>query len=269
MLVLMKFALVAYVVLSLLTFIFQRNLMYHPSRTIADPSAYGLGNIQDIFITASDGVRLQVWEHTANPGYPTILYFHGNAGNLSDRASKFSSFTDNGFGLIALSYRGYGKSDGTPTETGIYKDARAAVDYALSRPGIRQDRLIYFGESLGSGVAVQMASERPPGLLMLEAAYTSVETRSAELYPFILGVRHLVLDKYDSLSKIKGVHVPLLMLHGGKDMTIPLRHGQQLFAAANEPKEIVVYKDVHHADYLNEQILEPLVKMAKKLGLIQ
>lgn len=243
--------------------------MYHPSRDIGEPEKYGLNHINDTFIESLDGVRIQVWQRTAQPGYPTIMYFHGNADNLGDRAAKFSAFIDNGFGLVAVEYRGFGKSEGTPTESGIYRDAQAAINYALIDLKIPQEELIYFGESLGSGVAVQMAVKRPPALLVLEAAYTSVETRSAELYPFIIGVRQLVLDKYDSIAKIKKITCPLLMLHGTKDLTIPLRHGQRLFDAASEPKRLVVYEDVHHADYTPEQIITPLIEEAQKLGLIK
>jgi uncharacterized protein len=258
----------AYCLVVVIIFTFQRRLMYFPVRSVALPQALGLTNVQEIFLTANDGAVLQTWVHIARPGYPTLLYFHGNAYHLGERASKFSGFADAGFGLIAVSYRGFGKSSGSPCEQGLYADARAAIDYALELSGLAQDKLIYFGESLGSGVAVQMASERAPGLLVLEAAYTSVETRSAELYPYILGVRRFVLDKYDSLSTITRVHAPLLMLHGEKDSTIPLRHGKTLFAAANEPKTLVIYPDVHHADYSNEQILVPLLDAARKHGLI-
>ena len=263
-----KFFTIGYVALVCLVFIFQRNLMYHPIKTLATPEAIGLSNVQEIFTTASDGVKLQVWTKQAKSDFPTIVYFHGNAGDLADRAAKFSTFIDAGFGLVAVSYRGYGKSDGFPTEQGIYNDARAAIDYARTELKIAQKQLIYFGESLGTGVAVQMASERPPALLMLEAAYTSVETRSAELYPFIIGVRKLVLDKYNSLAKIANVHAPLLMIHGTIDPVIPLSHGKKLFAAANEPKNLVIYQGVHHVDYSNEQILNPLLETSKKLGLI-
>lgn len=269
MLFLIKLAIIVYIALIALIVFLQRKLMYHPVRVMGNPAEHGLLNIQETFITSSDGVKLQIWEHTAKPGYPTIVYFHGNAINLSDRAPKFSAFADNGFGLVAVGYRGFGKSGGSISETGIYRDARAAVDYTLTHFSLTQKQLIYYGESLGSGVAVQMATERTPGLLMLEAAYTSVETRSAELYPFIIGVRHFVKDKYDSLSKIKNVHAPLLMLHGEEDAVIPIHHGKALFAAANDPKEMVIYKGVHHADFSNEQIVEPLIRESKKLGLIE
>lgn len=242
--------------------------MYHPARDIGKPEKYGLNGVEENFVNTVDGVCLQMWQHTARPGYPTVIYFHGNAANLGDRASKFSAFIDNGFGIVAIGYRGFGKSSGYPTEAGIYNDARAAIGYAINTLKLPDNKLIYFGESLGSGVAIQMATELPPALLMLEAAYTSVETRSAELYRFLLGVRYLVLDKYDSLSKIKNVNSPILMLHGGKDMTIPIHHGQTLFAAANEPKRIIIYKDVNHTDYTPEQIITPLLEETRKLGLL-
>jgi fermentation-respiration switch protein FrsA (DUF1100 family) len=246
----------------------QRHLMYHPLKSISPPAAYGLANAQDIFITAKDGVKLQAWVQPARAGMPTVVYFHGNAANLADRAEKFAGFAQAGLGFVAVSYRGFGKSEGGPSESGIYADARAAIAYARDVLKVPQAKLIYFGESLGTGVAVQMASEQPPALLVLEAAYTSVETRSAELYPFVIGVRHLVLDKYDSLSKIKAVHAPLLMLHGRRDDIIPLAHGEALFGAANEPKEIVVYPEVHHADYSTAQTVVPLLASARKYGLI-
>jgi len=197
-----------------------------------------------------------------------VVYFHGNALHLGERAVWLKAFIDAGLGLVAVSHRGFGKSEGSPTEAGLYADARIAIDYAQGTLKMPSKKLIYFGESLGSGVAVQMATERPPGLLVLQAPYTSVETRAAELCPFVIGVRHLVRDKYDSLSKIASVEAPLLILHGAKDAIIPLRHGETLFAAANQPKTMVVYGEAHHYDYSGEQILTPLVNTARKYGLI-
>jgi fermentation-respiration switch protein FrsA (DUF1100 family) len=248
---------------------FQRVLMYHPTRTIADAVTYGLTTVREITLTSRDGTPLQCWTHAAREGFPTIVYYHGNAEHLGVRAAKFSAFVDAGFGLVAVSYRGFGKSGGSPSEKGIYDDARAAIDYATGHLNVPQKQLIYFGESLGSGVAVQMATERAPALLALEAAYTSVETRSAELYPFVIGVRMLVADKYDSLSKIKNVHAPVLLLHGLLDNVIPVAHGRALYAAANEPKDLVTYPQVHHADYTPDQLLAPLLAAAKKYKLIR
>jgi fermentation-respiration switch protein FrsA (DUF1100 family) len=247
---------------------FQRHLMYHPAKHILPPAEYGLPSVREVFFPSADGMKLSAWVHAPRAGFPTIVYFHGNAGHLGDRAAKFAAFVDAGFGLVALGYRGYGHSEGSPTEKGIYGDARAAVAYALDTLRVPQGKLIYFGESLGSGVAVQMATERAPGLLMLEAAYTSVEARSAELYYYVLGVRHFVLDKYDSLSKIKNVHAPLLMIHGELDPIIPPEHGRALYAAANDPKQLIMYPQVHHVDFTLEQIVVPLMAAARKYKLI-
>lgn len=256
--------LIAYGAVAAAIALFQRKLMYHPSKDIKPPEAYGLKDVEDIMLKSGDGTAIHAWKHKAKDGFPTIIYFHGNAGNLGDRAAKFSSFIDYGYGLLAVSYRGFGKSDGAPEERGIYNDARAVVEYARTRLHIPPGKLIYFGESLGSGVAVQMASESTPALLMLEAAYTSVETRSAEMFPYVLFARKLVRDKYDSLAKIRAVRAPLVMIHGAQDSTIPLAHGRRLFAAAHEPKSMVVYPEVNHTDYTNEQILLPLNNTARQ-----
>lgn len=257
-----------YLAMVISIFVFQRHLMYYPVKAIAMPEIYGLHNVEEVFLPSKDGTKLQLWTHKARQGYPTVVYFHGNSYHLGDRANKFSAFIDSGFGLVAISYRGFGKSGGSPSESGIYDDARASVQYAIKQMHLKQDKLIYFGESLGTGVAVQMASEIKPGLLVLEAPYTSVETRSAELYPFVLGVRKLVLDKYNSLDKINMVTSPLLILHGELDTVIPVSHGRALFEAANEPKTMVVYPAVHHVDYSNEQITIPLIDAARKYKLL-
>jgi uncharacterized protein len=262
-------SLIAYAAMAVCIALFQRRLMYHPNKHIGTPQQYGLSeNMADVMIVSKDGTLLQAWIQPAKEGYPTVVYFHGNAGHIGDRAAKFSTFVDNGFGLVALSYRGFGKSNGSPDEQGIYNDARAIIDYALTKLHIPPAKLIYFGESLGSGVAVQMASERAPALLMLEAAYTSVETRSAELFPYILFVRHLVRDKYNSLAKIRAVNAPLLMIHGALDDTIPLRHGRELFNAARESKSMITYPEVNHTDYTNEQIVTPLLNTARQYKLL-
>ncbi len=263
-----EYILIAYLIITAAAFIFQRRLMYHPVKSIAEPAIYGLTTVDEVFLASSDGTKLQTWTHAPRAGFPTILYFHGNAFHLADRAVKFSGFVDAGFGLVAVSYRGFGKSEGRPSEYGIYNDARAAIAYAIDKMNIAPDKLIYFGESLGTGVAIQMACDLPPALLVLEAAYTSVETRSAELYPYLLFARKMVRDKYYSLAKISHIKSPLLMFHGEKDAIIPIRHGRELFAAANEPKTFVVYPDVHHTDYTNEQLLVPLLDAARKYGLI-
>jgi fermentation-respiration switch protein FrsA (DUF1100 family) len=261
-------AVAAYVAFVVGIFIFQRRLMYYPRKMMASPSALGLEGMTELFLETPDRVRLQTWVQAAHSGFPTILYFHGNAYHLGERAAWFKGFVNAGFGLVAVSYRGFGKSVGNPSEAGIYIDARAAIDYAEGELKLPAQTLIYFGESLGTGVAVQMATERRPGLLVLQAPYTSVETRAAEIYPFVIGVRHLVHDKYNSMAKIGGIDAPILILHGAEDSVIPLRHGEALFAAANVPKTIMVYANTHHDDFTCIQITAPLKAAAVKYGLV-
>ncbi|MGE0754941.1 MAG: alpha/beta hydrolase, partial [Alphaproteobacteria bacterium] len=231
------------------------------------PEYYGLEQFKDLVAISKDGKRIQFWYRQARTGYPTIVYFHGNAANLGNRARSYHSFVEQGFGILALSYRGYGKSEGEPSEQGIYHDARAVIGYALSELRLSRSRLIYYGESLGSGVAVQMATEVAPGAIVLEAPYTSVAARAAEIY-FYVPVRLLIKDRFESLKKIKRVTSPLLIFHGEKDTTIPAQHGRAILAAANDPKDAVFFVDRGHNDFDREAISAHVLDFATKHGLI-
>lgn len=228
--------------------VFQRQLMYHPARADADPALYGLPH-QDIFIDSDDGTRLQLWYHEARPGMATVIYFHGNAGHLGNRADLLGALIDTGLGVAAISYRGYGKSHGSPHEQGIYADARAAIRWVLSR-GIPMTDIAFFGESLGTGVAIKMAGEFAPRALFLEAPYTSVAGRAAEIY-WYMPVRLLIRDRFDSLAHIRQVRAPLTIFHGRLDPVIPLHHAERLYEAASEPKRFLVFDDVGHTEFDN------------------
>ncbi len=241
-------ALLAYLFICAGMYVLQRKLDNIPDKTIEAPAHYGLDGTQDITLTSKDGTRLQAWLRPAAPGFPTLVYFHGNAANLAFRAPKFIEFTRAGFGLLALHYRGYGHSEGSPDESGIYDDARAAMEYARDTLHLPPSQTVLYGESLGTGVAVQMGTEYDVAALVLEAPYTSVETRAAELYPY-LPTRLILKDKFYSEMKIKSVHAPLLILQGDKDMVIPIRHGRKLFGLANEPKAMIEYPGIGHTDF--------------------
>jgi fermentation-respiration switch protein FrsA (DUF1100 family) len=238
-------------------FVLQRRLMYHPERGLLAPSEYHLSGVREVTLTSTDGTRIGAWVRPAAEGFPTVVYFHGNAGNLAFRASKFDAFLHAGLGLVAIEYRGFGKSDGVPSEDGIYDDARAAMRYAHDTLHLAPERIVLYGESLGTGVAVQMATEYKVAALVLEAPYTSVENRAAELYPY-LPVRWLLRDKFYSERKIKNVHVPLLILHGEADAVIPVTHGRRLYALANEPKTLIVYPHINHTDFDTLQLTKDL-----------
>lgn len=249
-----------YIIILAVMFVFQRNLMYLPNKQINTPQDYGLGDFSENFIKSADGTSLQLWEHAAAKDFPTVIYFHGNAGNLANRTGIYSALVQKGFGVIALSYRGYGKSEGAPSEQGLYDDARAAIAYATTRQkNIPLSQIILYGESLGSGVAVQMANEYKIGGIVLQSPYTSVATRAAEIYPF-LPVQWLIKDRFDSIDKIASIKAPLLLFHGERDRTIPVAHGRAIFAKAPADKQVFYFSKVDHMDFdpheLSQHVLD-------------
>jgi len=247
---------------------FQRALLYLPDKSIGTPEQYGLSGFTENFIKTADDISIQTWYRPAKIGMPTVLYFHGNASHIGNRAGVFSALAGKGFGVLATSYRGYGKSDGKPSEEGLYADARAAVNYALNDKKIPLEKIIIFGESLGTGVSVQMAGEYRVGGLVLQAPYTSISDRAAEIYWFI-PVKLILMDDFDSIGKINRVRSPLLIFHGAHDLTIPIRHGKKLLAAANEPKEAVFFPEVGHNNFDSAEIANNVLKFAKKYGVVE
>jgi len=234
----------------------QRHMMYKPVAGNIVPEDFGLSGFSDITITDHE-TSLQLWYKEAVGDLPTIIYFHGNAGHLGDRAGLFSALAGKGLGIAAVSYRGYGKSKGSPHEHGIYSDARAAVKWVRSR-GIPLTNIAFYGESLGTGVAVKMATEFQPKALFLQAPYTSVVNRAAEIYWYV-PVKYLMRDRFDSLTRIKQVTSPLMIFHGRLDDVIPAHHAERLLAEANEPKNAMFFDHVMHADFDDEVIAEQVL----------
>ncbi len=247
-------------------YLFQRRLIYHPDTQIGTPESYGLSGFGESFIRKGSS-SLQLWVHPAQAGMPMVVYFHGNASHLGNRAKILGALAAKGFGVTALSYRGYGKSSGTPTETGLYDDARAAMAYVAQELGCPVGRTIIFGESLGTGVAVQMASEYPVGGLVLQAAYLSVAQRAAEMYPYI-PVKWMIRDRFHSLNKIGKLTMPVLQFHGDRDDTIPLAHGRRLHEAVISPKEVIIFPGVGHADFDTARLAKYVSDFAHQYGLI-
>jgi fermentation-respiration switch protein FrsA (DUF1100 family) len=243
--------LVAAVYLSLLAllFVFQRNLLYVPSAERPSLAEAGLAStMRAVELKTSDGLALLAWYRAPpTPDAPVLLYYHGNAGHIGNRADKVKPYLDAGYGVLLPEYRGYGGNPGRPTEEGLYTDARAAIGFVVSE-GISPARIVCYGESLGTGVAVQMATEHSCGALVLEAPFTSVAAVAQARYP-IFPVKALVLDKFDSLAKIGRLRCPLFIMHGERDRIVPIRYGRALFAAAPEPKEAKWYPEVNHVDF--------------------
>src|SRR5215470_8269657 len=219
-----------------LMYVFQRALMYFPDSTRTAPAAAGLPQAQEVTLTSSDGEKLIAWFVPPKGPKPMIIYFHGNAGALDLRAGRFKWVIEDGTGLLALSYRGYGGSTGKPTETGLISDGMAAYDFALARTPARN--LVLWGESLGTAVAVAVAAERQVAGVILDAPFTSIADVGAAAYPFA-PVRWLIKDPFHSDERIARVTAPLLVLHGERDRIVPIVFGERLFSLANEPKRMV------------------------------
>lgn len=225
----------------------ERSFIYFPDRQlIGDPADYGLP-FDDVSFTADDGVQLHGW---FVPGESDViwLWFHGNAGNISHRLENLRLLHDElGVAVFLFDYRGYGRSQGTPSEEGTYRDAEAALAYVVSRSDVDAKRIVYFGRSLGAGVAVELATRRPPFALILESPVPSIADLVKRHYPF-LPVSGLLRTKYDSLSKIGNVRAPLLVLHGDRDEIVPFEGGRKLFEAAGEPKKFYTIRGAGHND---------------------
>ncbi|HEB79233.1 MAG TPA: alpha/beta hydrolase [Rhodospirillales bacterium] len=230
---------VSYLALVGLLFSFQRNMLYFPDASVPSPVLSGVSEMSPVSLKTSDGLRLLAWYKSASRGRPTLVFFHGNAGNIGGRGFKARPFLDAGYGLLLVEYRGYGGNPGSPSEEGFFADGRAARDFLASQ-GVSPRLTVLYGESLGTGVAVKMASEMagesPAGALILEAPYTSIADVAAYHY-WYAPVRLLIKDAFDSASLIAGVKSPIFIIHGDSDNTIPTKFGRRLFELAQEPKE--------------------------------
>jgi len=236
----------AYLVICAAAYFGHRMFMYFPDPARIPPNAAGLDGVEEIEFAAADGTKLIAWYAPAADGKPTILYFHGNAANAANRAPKIDMMIESGFGVFYLNNRGYGGSGGSPSEANNVADAVAAYDH-LRGLGVPTDKIAAFGESLGSGQAVQLAAERPVGAVVLEAALTSTVEVGRSIY-FWLPLSLLITDQYNVERDIARVTAPLLILHGERDEVIPVAMGRRIYNAANEPKRVELFRDGRHND---------------------
>ena len=226
-------------------YVAQRSLQYFPDKARLPPAAANLSQAEEIVLDTPDGEQIIVWHVPPREGHPVVLYMHGNGGSLFHRAERFRAIIGDGNGLAALSYRGYGGSTGRPSESGLKIDAETAYQFTVAR--YAPERVVAWGESLGTGVATTLASGHPVGRLILDAPFTSAVDVGAMVYWF-LPVRMLMKDQFRSDERIGKVRVPLLVLHGAKDRVVPMSLGENLFALANEPKRMFRFPEGGHVD---------------------
>jgi fermentation-respiration switch protein FrsA (DUF1100 family) len=237
-----------------LLFAKQRSMLFPiPTTERVPPAAAGFPQAEEHVLTTSDGEKVIVWHVPPKPGHAVVLFFHGNGDFLAGRVSRFKGITADGTGLVALSYRGYAGSTGAPSEQGLLQDAAAAYAFATQRYDAAH--VVAWGFSLGTGVAVAIASGHPVGKLILEAPYTSTVDVAASLFRFV-PIRLLMRDQFHSDERIGGVTVPLLIMHGTNDPAIPITFGERLFALAHEPKKLVRFPGGGHENLDNFGALE-------------
>lgn len=234
-----------YAALAAAVYLAQRSLMYFPDTAHVTPAAAGLPEAEEVPLTAADGTQIHVWHVPPRDNKPVIVYFHGNGGSLAGRVERFRRVISDGIGLIGVEYRGYGGSGGSPSEQGLIADGEAAYAFAIARYPVPQ--IVLWGESLGSGVAVALAAEKPVGRVILEAPFTSAEAVGARRY-WYLPVRFLMKDQFHSDERIGRVKAPLMIMHGVHDRVVPYAMGEELFELANKPKHIVRFLDGGHED---------------------
>ncbi len=227
----------------------QRRLMYLPHKEVPSPAAVGLEGVEPVTFTTQDGIALGGWFVPAapSPARVMMLVCNGNAGNRAYRAELARAFRAEGVSVLLFDYRGFGDSAGSPDEPGLASDARAARDYLLSRPDVQASRLVYFGESLGAAVAVNLAVEHPPAALVLRSPFTSMVDVGVHHYPF-LPVRLLLRDRYDALDRITQVRAPLLVIAGDADRIVPFSQSRRVHDAARSAKAFVVVEGADHND---------------------
>lgn len=223
----------------------QSSLVYFPLREHDNtPAEYGLP-FEDVALRTSDGVAIHAWWLPTENPRGAVVVAHGNGGNISHRLDKAQLFHRAGFSVLLFDYRGYGKSTGEPSEEGTYADMSAAVDHVLGVRGFPLERLVFYGESLGGAVAVHAATQRTPGVLVVESSFTSLPAVGAHYYPW-LPVKLLMKYRYDSLAMIASVKCPVMILHSPADEIIPNAMGRALFQAAKPPKQWVELRGGHN-----------------------
>tara|TARA_B100001057_G_scaffold470506_1_gene531886 strand:+ start:47 stop:847 length:801 start_codon:yes stop_codon:yes gene_type:complete len=253
---------VAYFVVLTFVYFYQRNLLYHPSENNYQNDKIQF-NYDEIFIKVDKEIKLKSWLIKKDfKRYKTLVIFHGNAGHLSNRIYKLNELYKLDINILLISWRGFSGNKGSPTEQNLYEDAEAAIKW-LKDQKVRNNQIILYGESLGSGVVVEIGKRNKYNSIILESPFTSIENSAKIYYPY-LPVRLLLKDRYDSISKIKMIDYPVLIMHGKKDDVTPFSMGKELFEKANNPKHSYFTSDDDHMMEFNSELLNKIKDFIQK-----
>ena len=252
-----------YICVLLFMYIFQRSFMYHPNIKNTDKTEI-LFNYEEVFINSEENIKLKSWFSSNSINKKTILFLHGNAGELSARVYKLNKLKDLNLNFLIISWRGFSGNNGKPTERGLYNDAIKAVDW-LEKKGIDKKDIILYGESLGTGVAIELASKKDYFGVILESPYTSMVDMGKRFYPF-LPISILQRDRYNSIQKIKKVKTPILVLHGKADLLVPFYMGKKIYEIANQPKYFYFPNFDNHMMAYDANMLKALSDFVNKIS---
>jgi len=240
-------ACVLYAAFALAMYYGQHRLVYRMDSRRIPPGRVGLASVDEITLAVPGGEKVVAWHGVADPGKPTILYFHGQAGNLARRSERVRRYRASGVGILIIAYRGFSGSTGTPSEQANVSDGLFAYDW-LVKSGIAAKDIVVYGESLGTGVAAQIAARREVSGIVLDSPFTALTDVAAERHP-LLPVRRFILDRYETLTHVRKVSAPVLVLHGEEDQIVPLPMGRKVFEAMPGPKRMITYAGGRHLDH--------------------
>ena len=258
------FILLIYLSVLVYLFFFQRNLLYHPNENNYSGDKLKV-DIEEVQIKTSDNINLLGWFHKKDLNkFKTIVYFHGNAGKLENRIHKLNHFKDMDINFLIISWRGFSENSGKPTEQGLYKDGKSAIDW-LKNMGLDDKDIILYGESLGTGIAIEIAQNKNFAGLILETPFTSMIDAAKNVYPYI-PVGLLLKDRYENDKKIKNINIPLLVMHGEEDQIIPYKMGKKIYEIANKPKYSYFTKYDNHMMKYDKNLLIALKEFIDSLN---
>jgi len=238
-------ALLIYIIFGFFLFIFQRRIVFNVTGIPKEPAHYGLKNTEIIKIITCDDIELLAWFSKAKYHKPTLIYLHGNSFDIGERAYRIQRYLNEGWGVLLFAWRGYSGNKGHPTENNLYKDAESALKWIEKNTDLQKSDLVIYGESLGTGVAVELGTRYLFKSIVLEAPFTSISDIAQKKYK-IYPVKFFVLDKFDNYKKITKVFSPLLIISGMKDEVIPHSHSVKLFTKANDPKDYLFIGEAMH-----------------------
>ncbi len=264
MLSFLQLIILVYLFLLAFLYFYQRNLMYHPDENNYFNDKLSV-NIEEVEISTKDGFALLGWYHEKDiRKNKTILFFHGNAGSLENRIHKLNHFKDMSVNFLIVAWRGFSGNKGKPSEEGLYKDGSSAINW-LVREGVKEENIVIYGESLGTGVATHLSQNKNFAGIVLETPFTSMIDAAKTFYPYI-PVSLLLKDKFDNKSKIKNIKVPILIMHGEADQIVPFFMGKKMYEKANEPKYSYFTKHDNHMMEYDENLVKALSSFLKSLN---